>query len=149
MESPVQYQRGRWLGVENRIMGALTRAGLVPHTYLLTTTGRKSGRPRSNPVTIVRYNNRRWLVAPYGAVPWVLNARASGEVVLSRRRSSRRFATREVSPVEAGPVLRRYVEIAGVTQKYFSARRGAPAAEFAAEANAHPVFELIPVATRD
>ena len=131
------------------MMSALTRLGLVPRTHLLTTTGRKTGQLRSNPVTIVRYNNRRWLVAPYGVVPWVLNARAAGEVSLSRRRSRRRFAVREVSPSEAGPVLRRYVEIAGVTQKYFAAKTGDPAAEFAAEAAAHPVFELIPLIMRD
>jgi hypothetical protein len=31
-------------------MSALTRAGLVPRSYLLTTQGRKTGRPRTNPV---------------------------------------------------------------------------------------------------
>lgn len=48
-----QYKPGRWLRVENALMSALARAGLVPSSYLLTTKGRKTGRMRSNPVTIV------------------------------------------------------------------------------------------------
>jgi deazaflavin-dependent oxidoreductase (nitroreductase family) len=140
-----EYERGRWHAVENRLMSALTRVGLVPRTYLLTTTGRKSGQPRSNPVTIVTHNSRRWLVAPYGAVPWVLNARHAGTVTLTRRGRSRRFAIREVSASEAGGVLKRYVAITSVTEKYFVANKSDPAESFAAEADAHPVFELIPV----
>jgi deazaflavin-dependent oxidoreductase (nitroreductase family) len=130
-------------------MSALTRTGIVPRTYLLTTVGRKSGEPRSNPVTLVTHNGRRWLVAPYGVVPWVLNARAAGTVTLSRRGSGRQFTIREVSPREAGDVLKRYVAVAGVTEKYFVANKSSPAEAFAAEADVHPVFELLPVATQD
>ena len=148
-DTPEVYRRGRWHALENTLMSALTRTGLVPRTYLLTTVGRKSGERRSNPVTIVTHNGRRWLVAPYGAVPWVLNARAAGTVTLSRRGTSRQFTIREVPAPEAGDVLKRYVAIAGVTEKYFAANRSSSAEAFAAEADAHPVFELRPVATRD
>jgi hypothetical protein len=44
-----QYRPGRGRHVENTIMSALVRAGLVPRSYLLTTRGRKTGRPRTNP----------------------------------------------------------------------------------------------------
>jgi deazaflavin-dependent oxidoreductase (nitroreductase family) len=142
--TPQRYQRGRWLTVENRMMSALTRLGVVPGTYLLTTTGRKSGLPRSNPVTLVKYKGARWLVAPYGDVPWVLNARASGEVSLSRGRRSRRFVIRPATPQEAGEVLQRYVAITTVTAKYFAADKNDPAEAFAAESSDHPVFELVP-----
>ena len=64
-----EYKPGRWRRVENAVMSALVRAGLVPSSYLLTTKGRKTGQMRSNPVTIVEYAGKRWLVAPYGAVP--------------------------------------------------------------------------------
>lgn len=126
-------------------MCAVTRAGFIPHTYLLTTTGRTSGEPRSNPVTVVEVGGSRWLVAPYGPVNWVRNARAAGEVRISRRGSSGTFAVREVDdPDEAAPVLRRYVEVASATREYFAARMGDPLPTFAVEAAAHPVFELIP-----
>ena len=88
---------------------ALTRAGVVPHSYVLTTVGRKSGAQRHNPVTVVELDGRRWLVAPYGTVAWVLNARAAGEVRLTRRFSTTRYTVREVGPDEAGPVLKQYV----------------------------------------
>ncbi|MEH0937526.1 nitroreductase family deazaflavin-dependent oxidoreductase [Micromonospora psammae] len=126
-------------------MSAMVRAGLVPSSYLLTTRGRRTGRLRSNPVTIVEYDGRRWLVAPYGPVPWVHNARAAGRVSLSRRRDTRDYAIREVSAAEAGPVLRRYVAVATATRKYFQADKDAPVEQFVAEADRHPVFELLPI----
>ena len=73
-ERPVRrYRRGRAHRLENTVTSALVRLGLIPHSYLLTTRGRRTGRPRSNPVTVVEHDGHRWLVAPYGAVPWVHN----------------------------------------------------------------------------
>ena len=68
------------------IIGVFVRAGLVPSTYLLTTRGRKTGRPLTHPATVVENEGQRWLVAPYGAVSWVHNARAAGRVSLHRAR---------------------------------------------------------------
>ena len=136
------YRPGRWRHLENTIMSALVAAGLVPHSHLLTTRGRRTGQPRKNPVVIVEYNGRRWLVAPYGPVGWVHNARAAGEVRLTRRGRSQVYAIREVSGHEAGPVLERYVRIASATRPYFQAHPHAPVASFVAEAAHHPVFEL-------
>ena len=81
----------------------LTRLGVIPRSYVLTTVGRRSGQERRNPVTVVELDGKRWLVAPYGVMPWVLNARASGEVRLTRRFTTTRFTVREVGPEEAGP----------------------------------------------
>src|SRR6516225_2642866 len=93
-----QYRPGRGRHVENTIMSALVRAGLVPRSYLLTTQGRKTGRPRTNPVVPVEHDGRRWLVAPYGPVSWVHNARAAGRVTLTRRSHTREYAIRELAP---------------------------------------------------
>jgi deazaflavin-dependent oxidoreductase (nitroreductase family) len=127
------------------ILSVFVRAGLVPNTYLLTTTGRRSGRPLTHPATVVDHDGRRWLVAPYGAVSWVNNARASGRVSLRRRGDRSDYAVREVPADEAGPVLKRYVGIAGATRPFFAAGKDAPVEDFVAEANRHPVFELVPV----
>ena len=123
----------------------LTRLGVIPRSYVLTTVGRRSGKERRNPVTIVEVDGRRWLVAPYGVVPWVLNARASGEVRLTRRFTTTRFTVREVGPQEAGPVLKEYVTVASVPRPYFVATVDDPADAFAREAARHPVMELLPV----
>jgi deazaflavin-dependent oxidoreductase (nitroreductase family) len=130
--------------VANTIMSAFVGAGLVPRSYLLTTQGRKTGRPRTNPVVPVEHDGRRWLVAPYGPVSWVHNARAAGKVRLARRRHTGDYAIREAAPGEAGPVLKRYVRLAPSTQPYFQASKDSPVEDFAAEADRHPVFELIP-----
>ncbi|WP_211250967.1 nitroreductase/quinone reductase family protein [Phycicoccus jejuensis] len=70
--------RHRLHGVENAVTAVLTRAGLIPRSWVLTTVGRRTGRERRNPVTVADVGGRRWLVAPYGPVPWVLNTRAAG-----------------------------------------------------------------------
>ena len=125
-------------------MSALVRAGLMPRSYLLTTRGRKTGQPRTNPVVPVEHDGRQWLVAPYGPVSWVLNARATGRVSLTRRRDTRAYTIREIPPDQAGPILKRYIRIAPSTRPYFQATKDSPAEDFIAEAHRHPVFELIP-----
>ncbi len=51
---------------------------------LLRVRGRKTGLPRTTPVSLIEHEGRRWLVAPYGEVGWVRNARAAGEAELLR-----------------------------------------------------------------
>jgi deazaflavin-dependent oxidoreductase (nitroreductase family) len=126
-------------------MSALVRAGVLPRSYLLTTRGRKTGRPRTNPVVPVKRDGRRWLVAPYGPVSWVLNARAAGQVTLTRRRDAREYAIQEVAAEEAGPILKQYVRIATATRRYFLATKDSPVEDFITEADRHPVFELMAV----
>jgi deazaflavin-dependent oxidoreductase (nitroreductase family) len=125
-------------------MSVFVCAGLVPSTYLLTTTGRKTGKQLTHPVTVVDHDGRRWLVAPYGPVSWVQNARAAGRVRLGRRGQTGNYVVGEVDAAEAGPVLKRYVEVATATRPYFQATRHSPVETFVAEAAGHPVFELIP-----
>src|SRR6266508_382765 len=98
-----QFRPSRGRRVGDAIISVFIRVGLVPSSYLLTTRGRKTGRPRTNPVTVVEHDGKRWLVAPYGPVSWVHNARAAGRVTLRRRLDTRGYTVREVSPQEAGP----------------------------------------------
>lgn len=67
----------------NFVMRTLIRLG-ARHTYLLTVQGRKSGKPHSTPVTLGESGEGRWLVAPYGEMNWVRNARTSGQITLMR-----------------------------------------------------------------
>ncbi len=130
----------------NAVVAALTRWGLVPHTYVMTTIGRKTGQPRRTPVTLVENDDNRWLVAPYGPVSWVLNARAAGRVKISRRGRTQDYAITELDSERAGPILKEYLKIAGATKTYFEATKGSPVADFTAEASRHPVFELTLIA---
>jgi deazaflavin-dependent oxidoreductase (nitroreductase family) len=128
----------------NAIVSVLARTGLGP-IHLLTTLDRATGRPRTVPVVPVDYDGRRWVVAPYGTVGWVRNARKQGRVRLRYGRASREYAIREVGADEAGPVLKRYVTVATKTRAHFQATKDSPVEDFVAEANRHPVFELIPL----
>lgn len=52
------------------------------------------------------------------------------------------YAIREVLPVEAGPVLKRYLAIAPAARPYFKADKDSPVGQFVVEARQHPVFAL-------
>ena len=125
-------------------MRPLARLGLTgPRTYVLTVPGRRTGKPWSTPVSIVRIGDRRWLVAPYGDRNWVKNARAGGRVELRRGRSDERLAVRELPPDQAVPVLREYYRLGRVTRPFFEVTQDSSDAEWLAEAPRHPVFELL------
>lgn len=118
--------------------------GIGP-AWSLTTRGRRTGLPRTVPVIPVHRDGLQWLVAPYGEVGWVRNARAAGQVDLSRGRTTRVYRIREVTRAEAGPVLKQYVQVASATRAYFAVPVDAPVAAFVAEAHRHPVFALTSV----
>ena len=93
----------------NGCVKGLLRIGVAGrHTYLLSVRGRRSSRTYSTPVILVE-NGERWLVAPYGEVSWVRNARAAGQATLSRGRRREEIKLSEVGPQESAPVLRQYL----------------------------------------
>jgi hypothetical protein len=94
-------------------------------------------------VVPVKHSGTSWLVAPYGTVGWVRNAREDRRVRLRYGRTTRDYVVREVEPDEAGPVLKRYVAVATKTRSQFAATKDSPVADFIAEAGRHPVFELV------
>src|SRR5664280_3145362 len=64
---------------------SLTRAGIgARYRYVLTVRERKSGKSSSTPVDVMDVAGDRWLVAPYGEVNWVRNARAADMADLAR-----------------------------------------------------------------
>ena len=95
-------------------------------------------------MTILEQDGTPYLVAPYGEVSWVKNARANGEVTLARGGRSESYGISEVPAEEAGPVLKEYVQREPITQSFFGAEAGAPVESFIAEAARHPVFRLEP-----
>ena len=126
----------------NSLASAVAAVGLPTGVWLLTTTGRRTGKSRTTPVRLVSLDGKRWLVAPYGVVAWVHNARAAGTVEVSRGRTHEVCSVREATPVEAARVLQRYVKVAPVVLPYFEAGLTSPARDFEREASDHPVFEL-------
>jgi len=139
-----RYQRGLARRAVNRLVHGLLRLGLGPRdTYLLTVAGRRSGAPRSTPVTLVEEGGRRWLVSPYGEVAWVRNLRAAGRATLSRGGRTDKIEVREIKPEDAAPVLKMYVTRVPITRPYFDVRPESDLAAFRAEAPRHPVFAIV------
>ena len=125
-------------------MKPLVRLGIGgKSTYLLTTTGRRSGQQKTTPVILVESDGERWLVSPYGNVAWVHNVHAQPEVILRHGRRLETLHAEEADPVTAGPVLQRYVRNVRVTAPFFDAKSDDPAEKFIEEAPRHPVFKLI------
>lgn len=128
----------------NVLIKPIARLGLGgKRLHVLTTVGRKSGRRYSTPVSLVFIDGQRWLVAPYGVRQWVRNARAAGEVELTRARRTEQLRVEEVDPETAAPVLREYLRSTPIVKDFFDVKKSSSLAEFAAEAPRHPVFRLV------
>jgi deazaflavin-dependent oxidoreductase (nitroreductase family) len=129
--------------IGNMLVAPAARLGLAgKRTHVLTVVGRKTGRKYSTPVQLVFLDGQRWLVSPYGERAWVRNARAAGEVELTRALRTRRVRIEEVDAATAAPVLREYLGKTPVTKAYFDASKDSPLEDFTAEAPHHPVFRL-------
>jgi deazaflavin-dependent oxidoreductase (nitroreductase family) len=138
------YRLGVARRIVNGIIRPLLRMGWGPaRTYLLVTRGRTTGRLYRTPVTLVEQRPRRWLVAPYGEVGWVRNARAAGSVTLERGRRVETLRLAELGPRDSAPILQRYLREVPITRPYFDVTPESSLDDFAAEAPRHPVFELL------
>lgn len=140
------YRTGAGTRMVNVPFRVLARLGLGrSYRHILTVRGRKTGRLYTTPVDVMWDGSQRWLVAPYGVTSWVHNARAAGEVTLTRGRRSQTVRATELGPEQSVPVLRRYLREVPVTRPYFDVTLDSGDEEFMAEAPRHPVFRLSPL----
>ena len=143
---PKQFRVTLGQRIFNTVLIALISAGVPVGPFsLLTVQGRKTGKSYRLPVTPIEWDGKRWLVSPYGAVSWVLNARAAGTVMLTRGRTRELLGIVEQSPTVSGPILKAYLKRFGYVRRggYFDATPESPVAAFVAEAPYHPVFQLV------
>lgn len=129
------------------MMTKLLRAGLpAGGNYLLTVPGRKSGLPRTNPVTVIEYEGERWLTSAFGQVDWVRNLRAAGgDATIGRGRRTERIHAREVSPAEAAPLFRwilNETRVPSAVRSQYLVALDAPLASYEEEARYHPAFRI-------
>jgi deazaflavin-dependent oxidoreductase (nitroreductase family) len=138
-----QYSVTRRIRLENSMMAAAIRLGIAPKGMrLLAVKGRATGELRETPIEPIEVGGKRWLVAPFGVVNWVLNTRKAGQVRLTRGRTVEHLQVREADASESAPVLREYLR-RGYTGAYFDAGPDSPLADFQAEAQNHPVFMVL------
>lgn len=106
---------------------------------VLTTTGRRTGEDRDVPLRPVRHDGLTYLVAPYGEVSWVHNARAHPEATLRRGREGRRVVLREVDHPE---VVKRYYDREPVASRFMVVPGDGDVADFASIPGRFPVFRV-------
>lgn len=135
-----------WLKYVNKVMIVLNRTGLFSDgPVVLTVTGRKSGKPRSTPITPFEVDGRRYVVGGLPGSDWVRNAQANPEAVLVRGRTREAVRMVELPTQQARPLLRRFPVLVptGVGfMKNAGLVTGPHPDEFEALAGRCPVFRL-------
>jgi deazaflavin-dependent oxidoreductase (nitroreductase family) len=137
--------------VLNPITTTMMRLGLRPdpRMALLTIRGRKTGRERTVPMGVFDRDGRRYIVAAFGEVNWVLNLRAAGAVTVAQGKRKVRYAAEQVQGEEAALVLRDCLAaylpspMAGpMLRQRIGITAHAPLDLLAVEARRTPVFRL-------
>src|SRR6185503_6316245 len=103
------FRPPRYLKPMNKFMMAVQKLGIpTGPAMVLTVPGRKTGKPRSTPMTPFEHDGGLYVVAGYPGGRWASNARAAGAGTLSRGRKSRRVKNNERDAGESRPVLRTF-----------------------------------------
>ncbi|MGH3650678.1 MAG: nitroreductase family deazaflavin-dependent oxidoreductase [Acidimicrobiia bacterium] len=117
-------------------------AGMGVGNYVvLTTTGRKSGRPREVTLALISDDGTDYLVSPYGDSGWVLNARANPAATLRQGGSERPVRLVEVTGDKPG-LVKEYYEREGFARQFMDVPGDAGEADFASVPERFPMFEI-------
>lgn len=138
----------RYLKPMNKFMMAVQKLGIpTGPAMVLTVPGRKSGQPRSTPMTPFEHDGELYVVAGYPGSDWAANARTAGAGTLARGRRSRPVKIVELDADEAGPILRSFaIEVpvgVGFAKRSGLVQKGTPD-EFEALAGRLTVFRFDP-----
>jgi deazaflavin-dependent oxidoreductase (nitroreductase family) len=151
-----------------RVVNPLARrmmAAGVPtgsRNILLTVRGRRSGTPRTTPLSLLELDGRRFVQASYSEDGWVRNLRAAGQAIVTDHGRRVAVQTVELAPDKAAAILQRAVEPyrrSRLLRALLGQRLRPPVAvlrwcrirvddtpeEYLGEARRHPLFELRPL----
>lgn len=107
MSEPMKLTPPRFLKPMNKVVVALQKLGIpAGPAMVLTVPGRKSGLPRSTPMTPFEFDGGLYVVAGYPGADWAANVRAAAVGTLTRGRRSRQVRIAELSVEDARRVLR-------------------------------------------
>jgi deazaflavin-dependent oxidoreductase (nitroreductase family) len=101
-----------WLKPMNKVLMVLLRLGVpisrAEAPVVLIVPGRKSGKPRSTPMTPMHFEGKRYVVNGYPGADWVSNVRVADQATLTQGRRSERVRMAELQADKARPVLREF-----------------------------------------
>ena len=114
MPNPHHTPAPRWLKPMNKIFLLLQRFGGMKELPVLVVAGRRTGKPRRTPLTVIELNGERYLLEGFPGADWASNVRAAdGVAQLSDGDELRDVRLVELSAEQAVPVLRAWPELAG------------------------------------
>jgi len=123
-----------------RFNRAMLRRGLrIGSQYLLTVPGRKTGEPRSTPISVATIDGRRYIVAAFADAAWVGNVRAAGSGILVRGGRNESVHLVELPAEQRGPILRAFLDQVRGGRRFFG---GQSVEEIVAGADGYPVFSI-------
>ncbi len=136
--------------VVHRMLGLGIPVSILGPMMLLTVRGRQSGLARTVPVDVHDVAGRRYLIATHGVGAWVLNLRAAGEGTLRLGRKRMAFASRELTPEEAGPIMHAALGSLVASDGWrgdglrnnLRVNRASTDPDYVTAARDHPVFEV-------
>jgi deazaflavin-dependent oxidoreductase (nitroreductase family) len=98
----------RWLKPMNKVFLAMQRLGIgMKELPVLTVPGRKSGKPRSTPLSVLEHEGQRYLLEGFPGADWARNVRAAnGLATLTTGKRREQVRLVELDPQAALPVLR-------------------------------------------
>ncbi|MFV8171038.1 nitroreductase family deazaflavin-dependent oxidoreductase [Mycolicibacterium peregrinum] len=139
-----------WLKYVNKVMIGLNKLGVGGDKgpVVLTVTGRKSGKPRSTPVTPMTVDGHRYIVGGLPKGDWAANARAAGEATVHQGRKDQRVRVVEIPVEQARPLLRQFPVLVPTGVGFMRNAglvTGPNPDEFEALAGRCPVFRLDPI----
>ena len=141
------YLKPDWFNknVFNPTVALMTRVGIsVWGSRILRVRGRKSGEWRSNPVNLLTFEGKQYLVSPRGNTQWVRNIRVTGggELVLGSKVQA--FTAVEIPDAEKAPIVRAYLKRFSFEVGMFfnGVKADSPEEDLNRIAPDHPVFRL-------
>jgi deazaflavin-dependent oxidoreductase (nitroreductase family) len=141
-----------WLKPLNKVFMFMLRMGLPisgdEAPLVLTVPGRKSGQPRSTPITPMHLDGKRYVVVGFPGADWEKNARAAKTATLTAGKKSEAVRMVELSTDEARPLLRQFPTLVPTGISFMKrsglVTEGTPD-EFEALAGRCAVFRIDPV----
>jgi hypothetical protein len=103
---PEKVTPPRWLKPLNAVLLVVRRLGGMRDLAVLTLPGRRTGKFRRTPVSVLNLDGHRYLLAGFPGADWAANARAAGVGILAARHGEERVRLVELAPADAVPVLR-------------------------------------------
>jgi deazaflavin-dependent oxidoreductase (nitroreductase family) len=135
-----EYQVTSGKRMVSSLMGAMAKFGFG-NFAVITTTGRRSSRPRKVTVSPISDDTGTYLVSPYGDSGWVLNARANPSATMVEGGSDKKVTLMEVTGTKPD-LVKAYYEREVYARQFMDVPGEATVDDFAAVSERFPVFRV-------